>query len=105
MTDKTTGGSDTLNETTVFAGPGVCPSKNVADTQICAFNLTGGVSGGPTATCQGDSGGPLVMQDGEHWILVGLTSYGGEVCAKSPTYFTNVYSYLDWIFETINANP
>jgi secreted trypsin-like serine protease len=97
-------GSDTLNETTVFAA---CPpSKEVVpDTQICAINTTGGVSGGPTNACQGDSGGPLVMQDGDTWILVGLTSYGGPVCAKGGSYFTNVFSYLEWIFETINDDP
>ena len=97
-------GSDTLNETTVFAA---CPpSKEVVpDTQICAINTTGGVSGGPTNVCEGDSGGPLVMQDGDTWILVGLTSYGGPVCAAYPGFYTNVFSYLEWIFETINDDP
>ena len=93
--------SDTLNETTLFAA---CPpSFPVPDTQICAFNRTGGASGGPTDTCQGDSGGPLVMQDGDTWILVGLTSYGGPVCAAYPGFYTNVFSYLEW--KTINDDP
>jgi secreted trypsin-like serine protease len=99
------GGSDTLNETTTFAGPDACVNWEVPDTQICTFNPQGGASGKATGTCQGDSGGPLVLQDGDTWVLVGITSFGGDVCAEEPTFYTNVYSYLDWILETINANP
>lgn len=102
--DSSGTGSDALNETTVLAG--TCGNIKVRPTEICTYTPKGGVSGGPTGTCQGDSGGPLVLQDGENWILVGITSYGaGEKCAQVPTFFQNVYSYLGWIFETINANP
>ena len=96
-------GSDRLNETTLFAECG--PKEIVRDTQICAINLTGGVSGGPTNVCQGDSGGPLVMQDGENWILVGLMSFGvAPACDNQASFFTNVYSYLEWILQTMKDN-
>ena len=99
-------GSDILQQSTTRAGPGVCPKEiPLTEKQICAWNPKGGVGGGPTGTCGGDSGGPLVLQDGQNWILVGLTSYGfTEECEKYPQVFTNVYSYVDWIRKTMAEN-
>lgn len=94
-----------LQETATFAGAGVCPKTyRVPSTQICTFNPSGGVGGVATGSCRGDSGGPLVLQDGERWILVGVVSFGFDVCAEKPSMYTNVYSYMDWINKTISTN-
>ena len=45
---------------------------------------------------KGDSGGPLTLSDN----LIGLVSYGnGYEPQTSPSYYTNVGSYLGWIYE------
>ena len=99
------GGSDILQQSTTRAGPGVCSKQYPVDEkQICVYNPTGGVGGVSTGTCEGDSGGPLVLQDGQNWILVGLTSYGYTPCNEHPQVFTNVYSYVDWIRKTMAEN-
>ena len=45
-------------------------------------------------TCGGDSGGPLAL-DG---VLIGLTSFGTDLCELcSPSVYTKIDHYLDWI--------
>jgi secreted trypsin-like serine protease len=97
--------STTLQETTTFSGPGVCQGFTGPNTQICTFNKTGGVGGLATGTCFGDSGGPLVLQDGQNWVVIGIVSYGAQICAENPTVYTNVFSYMDFIQKTMRDNP
>lgn len=50
--------------------------------------------------CFGDSGGPVVVPDGgAGWLLVGLTSWGGDPCAATgkPDVFTEVANFTEWI--------
>ncbi|XP_060534873.1 brachyurin-like [Cylas formicarius] len=63
----------------------------VTDKNICTsgYKMKG--------TCDGDSGGPLVTRDG---ILIGLTSFGDELCeACNPSAYTDISKFLDWIEE------
>lgn len=65
----------------------------ITDNMICA----GYVEGGQDA-CQGDSGGPFVCQDGDHWNLQGITSWGrGCAQPKQPGVYARVANYIDWI--------
>ncbi|RWS26206.1 Transmembrane protease serine 2-like protein [Leptotrombidium deliense] len=67
-------------------------------TMICAGKING-----RTGTCQGDSGGPLVVLKNNHWYQYGIVSYGGDVCGKSPTVFTKVSAFSNWILEACNS--
>lgn len=57
-----------------------------------------------TYISQGDSGGPLVCQNGIHWYLVGITSWG-EGCGKKnkPGVYTKVSSVLPWIYSNMQV--
>lgn len=49
-------------------------------------------------SCTGDSGGPCMKKIKDHWVLVGIVSWGsgcGE--AKFPGVYTKVLSYHNWI--------
>jgi secreted trypsin-like serine protease len=51
-------------------------------------------------SCTGDSGGPCIKKIRDHWILIGIVSWGsncGEV--KFPGVYTKVLSYHNWIRE------
>jgi len=71
--------------------------------QFCAGNATGG-----QGTCSGDSGGPLVCtQDRLVWIQYGLVSFEqGYHCAdpKSPTVYTRLDAFYNWIINVIRDN-
>ncbi|KAM3555615.1 hypothetical protein ARSEF4850_005919 [Beauveria asiatica] len=69
------------------------------DTFICA-------GGQGKNTCLGDSGGPLFVP--ETRTLLGVVSWSikdrkaDTLCGDSPTVFTRVGSYIDWIKKTSN---
>ncbi|XP_003465454.3 glandular kallikrein, prostatic [Cavia porcellus] len=83
----------------------ILPSKNckdahvakVTDTMLCAGHLVGGKD-----TCMGDSGGPLVC-DG---VLQGIISWGHNPCGlpDTPSIFTKVTEYHEWIKKTMADN-
>jgi len=70
------------------------------DVSICAaaVDYTG-------STCSGDSGGPLVCKsDDGRWVQYGAVSYGtGGYCVwkDSPTVFTRISNFADWIQTNI----
>ncbi|XP_063977418.1 trypsin-1-like [Diachasmimorpha longicaudata] len=71
------------------------------DTQICT-----GPIGGNISACSGDSGGPLVKfnTDGTP-EQVGIVSWGVYPCgvAGTPSVYTRVSSYVDWIKSKVNV--
>ena len=57
----------------------------------------------------GDSGGPLLCQNteaaGESWYVAGITSHGrGCGQPNSPSFYTRVSTYQDWIDEIIRTD-
>ncbi|GAB0087375.1 hypothetical protein DMENIID0001_016720 [Sergentomyia squamirostris] len=72
--------------------------EGITDSQICA-----GSNSTMKTTCEGDSGGPLSFYiyrpriSLNIYYIVGVTSYGEKCDSKSPTLYTRVSSYLDWI--------
>uniref|UniRef100_A0A671DN32 Peptidase S1 domain-containing protein n=1 Tax=Rhinolophus ferrumequinum TaxID=59479 RepID=A0A671DN32_RHIFE len=72
--------------------------QKVTDVMLCAGHLQGGKD-----TCVSDSGGPLIC-DG---VFQGITSWGHTPCGRThmPGVFTKLLSFLDWIKETMAANP
>lgn len=111
--------NDVCNSRAVYGGA-------VTDNMLCAGNLSGGKDSCQVSSCfhltfysnkskkryiiltrtfQGDSGGPLVCQVGDHWHVVGLTSWGAG-CGREnkPGVYTNVNSLLPWIYAEMKVN-
>ncbi|KAM3440869.1 hypothetical protein MY4824_001996 [Beauveria thailandica] len=83
----------------------VCIAKG-KDQQITTndnFICTGGQD---KNICKGDSGGPLFVPETQ--VLLGVASWSitdekaGILCGNTPSIFTRVGSYIDWIKETSN---
>lgn len=69
--------------------------KNRLDNKI---QFCAGVEG--KDTCQGDSGGPLMYRRQGRVYQAGITSFGGDVCAKNEKgVYTKVASFVKWIDE------
>ncbi|CRL05183.1 CLUMA_CG018098, isoform A [Clunio marinus] len=70
----------------------------IISSQVCA-----GDSSRQRDTCQGDSGGPLQVlkyrkEDYKvYYEIIGITSFGQFCASGSPSVYTRVSSYLDWI--------
>jgi len=66
----------------------------ITEDHICTLTKAG------EGACHGDSGGPLTA-DG---MQIGIVSFG-RPCAKGyPDVFTRVWTFLEWINETIEQN-
>ena len=49
-------------------------------------------------TCVGDSGGPLIIGSGQDTRLIGLVSWGSQVCAEDdPGVYTRISHYETWL--------
>lgn len=75
-------------------------SDIVADHEICAGNTEGG-----KPSCQGDRGGPLVCYEQNRFVLQGVTTWAeGCTLGRTPSVYTRVSKFVDWIDATIKAN-
>ncbi|MEU1409920.1 serine protease, partial [Streptomyces sp. NPDC005728] len=73
------------------------------------------IDSAPSQTpCNGDSGGPAlfkdgveITQDGDEWILSGLTSQvaGGASCGAQDTIYTDVSAFRKWIDDSSDGTP
>ena len=76
------------------------PFSFKADIQLCA-------GGRGQNSCTYDSGGPLIANSDGRDHQIGIVSHGGDDCGRatrSPTAFTKVSAYVDWIkSETSDA--
>ncbi|KAK2829439.1 hypothetical protein Q7C36_017429 [Tachysurus vachellii] len=74
-------------------------SNVILDNMICA-----GITQGGKDSCQGDDGGPLVVKQNTTWVQAGIVSFGNG-CAKpnSPSVYTRVSQYQDWINSKISS--
>lgn len=53
---------------------------------------------------QGDSGGPLICKIDERYKLIGVVSWGSDNCdPESPTVYTRISAYRDWISTITNG--
>ncbi|CAH2989822.1 unnamed protein product [Chilo suppressalis] len=68
--------------------------NEVVNSQICSLTKAG------KGACHGDSGGPLV----ENGRLVGVVSWGMPCARGYPDVYSRVYSFKEWILETILEN-
>lgn len=69
---------------------------------FCAGYEAGGID-----TCTGDSGGPLfrMNNNGVGGTVYGLSSWGfGCAKARHPGVYTNVFYYVDWIYDKIGRD-
>ncbi|RNA12486.1 chymotrypsinogen B [Brachionus plicatilis] len=77
-----------------------CRYFRLDQTQFCAGNTD---RFNVRDSCQGDSGGPLVTKEESKYVLAGIVSFGGPSCDGNGVY-TNVYSFMDWIQQTIASH-
>ncbi|XP_024921226.1 enteropeptidase isoform X2 [Cynoglossus semilaevis] len=71
------------------------PEYNITSSMVCAGRPEGGVD-----SCQGDSGGPLMCQEGRHWTLIGVTSFGiGCGLPQRPGVYARVSAFTSWITQ------
>ncbi|MGW3967017.1 S1 family peptidase [Amycolatopsis sp. NPDC005003] len=78
-----------------------CTSVFDGTAELCTDN-----PGGRSGACFGDSGGPEIVREGDHWLLVGVTSRPGNndpECATAPSIYTSVVAYAPWIAEKTKA--
>ncbi|XP_025031504.1 serine protease 55-like, partial [Python bivittatus] len=69
--------------------------QGLTENVLCAISKEG-----MEETCKVESGSPLVCDSGSNmkWFVVGIASWGGNCDQEaSPTVYTVVFSYLDWI--------
>lgn len=89
--------------TTAGSSAGTGTKRQVTAT-LTGHNSLFILAGDPTHnTCSGDSGGPALMTIAGTERVVGVTSYGDNLCAAEGKY-TRVDSYLDFIDPIIQAH-
>lgn len=54
---------------------------------------------------QGDGGGPMNFQNADGtWTAIGIASYIGGCTLRSPSVYTWISFYRDWIDSYVNIN-
>ncbi|XP_008190339.1 phenoloxidase-activating factor 2 isoform X2 [Tribolium castaneum] len=68
-----------------------------------SFICAGGEEG--QDTCRGDGGGPLMCRLNNHFIQVGIVSWGLPICGQKdvPSLYTNVASLINWIRQKLEG--
>ncbi|XP_054166555.1 plasma kallikrein-like [Oppia nitens] len=71
--------------------------ESITDMNVCA-----GYKEGKKDSCQGDSGGPLMIRRKNHWLQIGIVSWG-RGCADKDAYgvYTRVSSHRKWVQNMI----
>lgn len=73
-----------------FLGPSFDPAR-----LLCGGNAQ-------ASACSGDSGGPLLVTDTRGRLAVaGVSSFGPRVCGQSPSFYSRVAGFADWLAETM----
>ncbi|XP_055529767.1 serine protease persephone-like [Wyeomyia smithii] len=75
------------------------------ETQYCATGFENTESKRIGDTCQGDSGGPLQIVEDNKFKLVGVTSFGNGCGSNTPSVYTRVARYIDWIESVVWPKP
>ncbi|KAL1124429.1 hypothetical protein AAG570_001057 [Ranatra chinensis] len=83
-------------QTCSYNYPGRIPTSNPI--HVCTYGRNRG-------SCQGDSGGPVVWVDPQtnRYTLIGLVSFGTGCGGTAPTVNTDVFSFIDWIKDTVKG--
>lgn len=76
----------------------------LVNTQYCATGRESVVTKQIGDTCQGDSGGPLQIVENDKYKLIGITSFGNGCGSNTPSVYTRVARYIDWIESIVWAN-
>ncbi|XP_015782661.1 trypsin-like [Tetranychus urticae] len=104
-TSESGGSSSTLLRAAEIPVMSLEACKEYYGNRVYPKMLCAGYKEGKHDSCQGDSGGPLVQIVDNHGVLVGVVSWGiGCARPAKPGVYTKVSSYIDWIYETIEAN-
>lgn len=75
--------------------------QGLIDTQYCATGLENTITKQIGDTCQGDSGGPLQIVQDDKYKLVGVTSFGNGCGSNTPSVYTRVAAYIEWIESVV----
>lgn len=75
--------------------------QGIINTQYCATGRENTVSKQIGDTCQGDSGGPIQIVQDDKFKLIGVTSFGNGCGSNTPSVYTRVSRYIDWIESVV----
>ncbi|XP_055618622.1 serine protease persephone-like isoform X2 [Toxorhynchites rutilus septentrionalis] len=78
--------------------------QGLVETQYCATGRESVVTKQIGDTCQGDSGGPLQIVENDKYKLIGITSFGNGCGSNTPSVYTRVSRYIDWIESVVWAS-
>lgn len=78
--------------------------EGIISTQYCAAGKENVLTKQVGDTCQGDSGGPLQIIADDKFQLVGVTSFGNGCGSKTPSVYTRVARYIEWIESVVWPN-
>ncbi|CAF0764475.1 unnamed protein product [Brachionus calyciflorus] len=85
---------------------------NICNNALADYYCALDKSGINSNICFGDSGGPMMLKINEKWYLYGLSNFltvlnsfniFNPICDNyRPSYFVNIFKYLDWILLFLN---
>jgi hypothetical protein len=74
-------------------------TQRIGETTLLAVYTNLIETGDPCNTCSGDSGGPLFTEQGDEWVVTGVTSFGASsTCSETEDGFSvNLLAYCHWL--------